>query len=266
MIRLLSTDFDGTLVDHFAVPPVSADLLDTLERCRNKGILWAVNTGRTLEHIVEGLKQFGFPVSPDFVLTTEREVFRRTRDDGWEDFGDWNSRCARAHSHLFQLAAPLLKEIVAFVETETEAQVIYDGLAFIGLVTRDDSEMDRVVAFIEKVRDRVPQFHYQRNTIYLRFCHVEYHKGAALGELTRLLDLEPRNIFAIGDHLNDIPMLDRRYAHWVACPGNSIDAVKEAVWRSNGYVARSSHSEGVLEALRHFENGDSLWARVADCE
>ena len=97
MIRLLSTDFDGTLVDHEAQPPVVEALFAAIDAVRARGGLWAVNTGRELHHIVEGLQQFRFPIEPDYVLTAEREVFHRAADGRWQDYGDWNQRCAAAH-------------------------------------------------------------------------------------------------------------------------------------------------------------------------
>ena len=58
MIKLLSTDFDGTLVDHFTVPPVSPELFDLFRELRSRGVMWSVNTGRELHHIEDGLREF----------------------------------------------------------------------------------------------------------------------------------------------------------------------------------------------------------------
>jgi hydroxymethylpyrimidine pyrophosphatase-like HAD family hydrolase len=96
---------------------------------------------------------------------------------------------------------------------------------------------------------------YQRNTVYLRFCHVDYHKGAALAELARLLEVSRENIFASGDHHNDISMLDGRVAGMPSCPANAIEEVKSAVRAAGGYVAEKQHGAGVYEALMHFVNG-----------
>ena len=65
MIKLLSTDFDGTLVNHEEHPPVSAALFDLLVDLRGKGVFWAINTGRAVHHIVEGLAEYDFPLQPD---------------------------------------------------------------------------------------------------------------------------------------------------------------------------------------------------------
>jgi hydroxymethylpyrimidine pyrophosphatase-like HAD family hydrolase len=95
-------------------------------------------------------------------------------------------------------------------------------------------------------------FSYQRNTIYIRFCHEAYSKGTALGELARLLGLGHDAIFAAGDHHNDIPMLDGSFAKWVTCPSNSCEEVKLTVRTAGGYLAKGAASAGVVEALRHF--------------
>lgn len=252
MIKLISTDFDGTLVNHNEKPPVSPALFDLFLELRDKGVLWAINTGRAVHHIVEGLEEFQFPLQPDFMLTSEREVFRRKANGrGWEDFGDWNERCIRAHDELFLQAQPIMEEINNFLKKDTNALTIND-ISGIGLVASSENEMERIAEFIDSIRPRLPSFHYQRNTRYMRFCHSDYSKGAALGELGRLIGISKEEIFAIGDHYNDISMLNGRFARWVACPANSADAVKKIVSDAGGYVAINSCGRGVIEALKYF--------------
>jgi hydroxymethylpyrimidine pyrophosphatase-like HAD family hydrolase len=252
VIQLLSTDFDGTLVEHQGNPPVSTALFAALREVQERGGKWAVNTGRELHHIVDGLVEFDFPVQPDYVLTAEREVFHRSAAGKWQDFGDWNRRCIAAHDQLFSVAGPLLADIGEFIKKIPGTHPISMRGRLVGLITATDADMDRFCAFLERERVKVPGFQFMRNTIYVRFCHEDYSKGSALGELGRLLGLTRDEIFATGDHFNDIPMLDGRYAKWVACPGNAVDAVKQIVRDAGGYVARGQCSDGVVEALRHF--------------
>jgi HAD superfamily hydrolase (TIGR01484 family) len=251
-IRLLSTDFDGTVVNHDAQPAVVPEFFAALTEMRERGVQWAVNTGRVLWHIEEGLKELNFPIEPDYVLTSEREVFHRGADGRWQDFGDWNARCSAAHDELFQKAGTLLADIEAYLAAHTKAHPIYEGARLIGLAAESDDEMDGICAFLEKETARVPGFQFMRNSIYVRFCHEDYSKGTALAELARLTGLERGQIFAAGDHYNDLPMLDGRHARWVACPGNAVDAVKRTVTEAGGYVAQGACSAGILEALRHF--------------
>lgn len=252
MIKLLSTDFDGTLVDHGAIPPVSPELFQAFEDLKARGVQWAVNTGRVLWHVDAGLREFDFPIEPDFVLTSEREVFHRGPDGAWQDFGDWNQRCLQDHDWLFSQASPLLTDIHAEFDGESWAHFEFEGDRMIGIVTDTDTQMDGVCRFLERERVRVPGFNFMRNTIYLRFCHEAYSKGTALGELARLTGVTREEIFAAGDHYNDLPMLDGRFAQWVACPSNAVPAVKMAVTEAGGYVAQAECSAGVVEALRHF--------------
>lgn len=252
-IRLLSTDFDGTLVAHDYDPVLDPGCMELIRDLQKAGAQWAINTGRSVALLESGLLDFDFPVQPDFILTSERDVFRPSRNGGrWEAFGDWNERCAREHVELFNSAESVLGTIVDFVSQQTKARVIYTGAAPEGLIAASEEEMDRIVEFIDRAREAQPKFHYQRNTIYLRFCHADYHKGAALGELARLIGVPRENIFAAGDHHNDVSMLDGKFAGMPACPSNAIALVKQIVARAGGYVAQHAYGAGVREALLHF--------------
>ncbi len=252
MIKLLSTDFDGTLVCHHSQPGVTPALFTMLRDLRSVGIQWAINTGRALWHAEAGLKEYRFPIEPEFLLVEERDIYRRTRKGGWEPLGDWNTHAARDTDELFSLATPLLAEVLRFQECIDGAEAIYDRGHFIGSVTKTAADMDKLCAFLDKIRERLPLFNYQRNTIYVRFCHHAYSKGTALAELARHLEIGPEAIFAAGDHFNDLPMLDGIHAKHVACPINSCDEVKKLVRAAGGYIARGNASEGIVEALKHF--------------
>jgi hypothetical protein len=252
-IRLLSIDFDGTLVSRVSEPIFDERCMKLIGELQSKGVIFSINTGRSVDLLESGLTDFEFPVRPDFILTTEREVFRPgSNGEKWEPFGDWNERCARDHAELFSSAQSVLTEVVDFVTQKTKAQLLYHTEGLEGLRAENEEEMDRIIEFIEQARDPESKLHYQRNTIYLRFCHLDYHKGAALAELARLIDIPRQNIFAAGDHHNDISMLNGEVAGMPACPANAIDEVKTAVRGAGGYVARRQHGAGVREALEHF--------------
>jgi len=88
-----------------------------------------------------------------------------------------------------------------------------------------------------------------RNSIYFRFSHKFYHKGACLEAISSGLAILPPQIFVAGDHLNDLPMMDHRYARHIGCPSNSVDEVKKKVRAEGGYVASAKVAEGTVEAL-----------------
>ncbi|MBA2435301.1 MAG: HAD-IIB family hydrolase [Verrucomicrobiota bacterium] len=250
-IQLLSTDFDGTLVSHANDPVFDRECMELIRELQTGGAIWAINTGRSVGLLEEGLEDFAFPMLPDFILTSERDVFRPTQH-GWEPYGDWNARCAQAHAELYDSASSVFAEVVDFVSRRTKARVVYEADAVAGLIATNEEEMDRLAKFIDRAKAGEPKFHYQRNTVYLRFCHADYHKGAALEELSRLTEIPREATFAAGDHHNDISMLDGRYAAFPSCPANAIAEVKEAVRRADGRVAEKEFGAGVHEALQHF--------------
>lgn len=254
-IQIISTDFDGTLVTDR--PGLAPGLVEALDEHVRRGAFWAINTGRSLWHIVEGLREHRFPFSPHYVLTNEREIFRRSADhrdhDGWEDFGAWNERCALEHDEAFERSGGFFEEIRTYASGNRRVQIIEDGPIPEGLVADSERAMDEVIEYIEATRRDYPLLGYQRNTVYLRFCHINYHKGSALTELARLLDIPRDRIFAVGDNHNDLPMLDGVSAAMVACPVNAIREVKETVRAADGYIARHRAGAGVVEALAHFD-------------
>ena len=252
-IRLLSIDFDGTLVSRATDPVFDSQCLELIAALQEAGAIWAINTGRSVELLEKGLAEFALPIRPDFILTTERDVFRPGQNgDKWEPFGDWNQRCARDHADLFSSAGSVLAEFRDFATNKTKARLIYNSEGLEGLAAESEEEMERITEFIRQARTDHPKLDYQRNGIYLRFCHADYHKGTTLAELARLLDVARENIFAAGDHHNDVSMLDGRFAAMPACPANAIPEVQSAVSNSGGYVAQRHHGAGVHEALLHF--------------
>ena len=114
-IKLLSTDFDGTLVARTGGPVLDRQCMERIRELQMAGAVWVINTGRSVDLLESGLTDFAVPFRPDFILTSERDVFRPSRNGGaWEAFGDWNERCARDHRELFSAASSVLAEVVDF--------------------------------------------------------------------------------------------------------------------------------------------------------
>lgn len=253
-IRLISTDFDGTLIEHPSDGRCCPHFADVLEEHRAAGGLWAVNTGRGLAHAIEGIERFAGPFEPDFLLTNEREIFRRGPHGSWESHDEWNLVCHRRHNELFLRSGEIIERLRDLASQKAGITIIEEDDRPVGVVTDSEELIQEVAAFLDSERTGAPEFSYQRNTVYLRFCHVDYHKGSALGELTRMLDLSREEVFAAGDHFNDIPMLDGQFAAWVCCPSNAIAEVQDTVRRAGGYIARAAGATGIAEGWRHFHS------------
>jgi HAD superfamily hydrolase (TIGR01484 family) len=247
-LRLLSLDFDGTMIAPWEGEQtvVSQSLIGQLNHLRQKGTVIAMNTGRTLE-LVDRALEF-FPFRPDYALTTEREIYR-TAGSGWEPIVEWNEESRQSHDQLYRDAATLISEIENHLQARTRARLHRESDRLVGVVARDSLEMDGIITFLDTQRQQFSEFSYQRNGIYLRFCHVRFDKGSVLKGLQALLEIAPSETLAAGDNYNDLPMLRPEMARYLTCPFNSIPEVKAAVREGAGFVSARIGGEGLAEAL-----------------
>jgi hydroxymethylpyrimidine pyrophosphatase-like HAD family hydrolase len=247
---LLAFDFDDTLHHRHDQPSVGMDFFAAVRRLReDKAAVWGINTGRSLEYLVEGLIETEASFLPDFVIAREREIWVPDGSGGWGSLGDWNARCELDHGLVFEQSREFLLEMRGFVESQTSARWIEELGDPAGVIATHVSEIEVICAHMEIHGHREPDLAYQRNTIYLRFCHRDYHKGSALLEVARSLQLGPERTFAMGDGHNDMGMLCRSVAGMIACPANAIREIRQRVASQEGYVASASHSRGAVEAL-----------------
>jgi len=255
-IKLLSTDFDGTLFAEFENPPIPKSLLDLIAQLQARGVIWAINTGREMASLMEILGRARIPVKPDFLVLVEREIHEH-RNSQYIGLADWNDECQRSHEQLFIRVRQDLPRLRSWVDSQFSATVYEDAWSPFCLIAENNKDADAIHAYMEAYCAEVPNLQVVRNDVYARFAHSRYNKGTALEELSRRLGIFAANVFAVGDHLNDLPMLDLRYAQFLAAPANAIDAVKETVATRNGFVSSFSHGAGVDDSLRYFLGRDS---------
>ena len=58
-IKLISTDFDGTVHTDFEDPPVPSELESLIGALQQRGVIWIINTGRDLTSLLETLTKVG---------------------------------------------------------------------------------------------------------------------------------------------------------------------------------------------------------------
>jgi hypothetical protein len=247
-IKLISTDFDGTLFTEFENPPVPTRLQQIIGDLQARGAKWIVNTGRHMSSLMEALARAHVAIQPDFLVLVEREIYCH---DGSSYVGHaaWNNECARVHQELFERIRPDLPRLADWITSRFQATVYADAYSPFCLLAGNNGDADLIHEFLVEYARTVPTLTVVRNDVYARFSHEAYNKGAALAEISRQLGLGPEQVFAIGDHLNDLLMLRSDYARWLAAPANAMPQVKEAVHRQNGYVTALPHGNGVAEAL-----------------
>ena len=246
-LRLLCTDFDGTIAEHDN-KPISPIFFERLVAWRKRGPLyWVINTGRTFESLQEELTRRKAPIWPDWVVAVEREIWlvRDRRGVGWFE---WNHKCELLHTQLFESVRPLWKLVEDYMTRHTKAQLVEDAGSPLGIIASCEEEADEISAYITPLLKDWPMLVAVRNSIHFRFSHKFYHKGACLEAISNGIGILPLQIMAVGDHLNDLPMLERRYAHHLACPGNAVDQVKKKIQEQGGHISSADVAEGTVEA------------------
>lgn len=249
-IQLLSTDFDGTLYAEFENPPIPARLQALIGQLQGQGTKWAINTGRDMDSLMETLNRLRLDVEPDYLVLVEREVHEH-RNARYMGLESWNSACTTAHAELFARLQPELPRLSAWIKARFQTQIYEDPYSPFCLIAASNREMDVIHRYLDDFARSIPHLTLVRNDVYARFSHRAFNKGTALGELSRRLGLRAEAVFAAGDHLNDLPMLARAYAHFLAAPANAVPEVKETVLRQGGYVSGLSYGHGIAEALAY---------------
>ena len=250
-IQLISTDFDGTLFAEFESPPVPERLQELISCLQGQGAKWVINTGRDMSSLMETLGRGHLWVEPDFLVLVEREI-HLLQDSQYVAHEEWNQACTLAHAGIFAQVRPRLPEAIDWIKTRFRVHIYEDTFSPFCLIAANNGDADIIHAYLNDFCSIIPDLVLVRNDIYARLSHRAFNKGTAMGEIARKLGVPRKNVFAIGDHLNDLPMLSTEHAGCIAAPANAIPVVKTQVLQQNGFVSRFSQGSGVAEALEHY--------------
>jgi HAD superfamily hydrolase (TIGR01484 family) len=250
-IKLISTDFDGTLHADHEDPPVPLDLQHMIAALQARGAKWVINTGRDLSSLMETLGRARLRIKPDYVVVVEREIYCH-RDAQYVELPDWNQQCRVTHAELFKRIRRDVPRLMEWVNTRGRATVYEDTFSPFCIIAEHNEEMDAIQTMMDAYAASVPGLATVRNDVYARFSHIAFNKGTALAELARLLGVSTAETFAAGDHYNDIPMLSQTCARYIVCPDNAIPPIKELVRQQNGYVSHQPWGHGVARGLEHY--------------
>ncbi|MBL9140068.1 MAG: HAD family phosphatase [Verrucomicrobiales bacterium] len=250
-LKLISTDFDGTIFAEFENPPIPQSLQNLLGALRRRGALWVINTGRDLGSLLETLARAQLSVQPDALVLVEREIYVR-QDAHYLALASWNNACAKDHKELFARVASDLESLVDTLQSRHRATFYADAFSPLCVLAENQAVASAIHLELETYAKTVPKLTVVRNDVYIRFAHAGYNKGLALSEIARRLKIRTSETLAAGDHFNDLPMLDRERAHWLVAPANAIPEVKQRVLSFDGYVSSRPHGEGVAQGIEFF--------------
>jgi HAD superfamily hydrolase (TIGR01484 family) len=251
-IKLLSTDFDGTLHEESENPPIPFPAQEIIGRLQSKGMIWVINTGRDLPSLLSSLDRARLPNWPDFVVTVEREIHER-RDSEYVGLAEWNARCGQEHERVFAQVRPDVPRLADWINGRFEAKVYEDAYSPLCLIAQSSQDADVIHDYLDGYCGGIPDLTVVRNHIYARLSHANYNKGSALSEIARRVGVTPDETAAAGDQMNDLPMLSTTRARWLIAPSNAVEEVKAQVRQQDGYVSDEPHGFGLARGLERIE-------------
>lgn len=265
-IKLIAIDLDGTLLNEAReiTPTVKA----AIAAARRQGVKVVLATGRPLIGVRPYLRELALDVAGEFCLCNNGGLI--VHADSGEilfetalDYGDYRYLEALAREvgcHFHALDAERLftanRDISKYTVHESfitgiplhfcPAEAMDPTLRFPKMMMIDHPEV------LEAAITRIPPETFQRYTLlrsspfFLEILHRDVDKGKGIARLAQHLGIERQAVMCIGDHGNDLAMID--YAGLGVAMGNAEPAILAAAQ----YVTASNREEGVAQAIQRW--------------
>ena len=258
---LLASDMDGTLLN--SEHEVSRENIEALEYFTKNGGKFALATGRMI-HAINLYAQM-LPVNAPIIALNGAVVYDLAKNEVLH---------SRPHDRdIVEVVEGLARE---FPELGVEVVMLDRMYVCRGSeVSRIHCEIIRVPYVLTDVRDaegvcmkmnltqepecldraerylkaRYPDVFYivHSDVFYLEVLHAQANKGYGLKTIAELLGIERKNVYAIGDHFNDVELLNN--AGFAFAPANAEPGVKAAA----NLVVPSNNEHAIMHVIEYID-------------
>lgn len=264
--KLVVTDMDGTLLN--SEKKISCENLKAIKKLKNKGIKFAIATGRLDTMIKSYLREiendtpviccngalirnismnqfyYGNDIknenclqildickqySTPFVLYGENTVYSNSINPKIKFLYDYNSKVCDNDKVKINISNNVLDEFTG-KEKIFKILIINSNLELLEKISKQINNIKNLVA-------------YKSDVNFLDVMHSGVNKGNALNEISRILNIKKEEIIAIGDNHNDVSMLEN--AGYSIAMENGEQVAKDAA----DYITCSNDDSGVAKAL-----------------
>lgn len=261
MIKLVISDMDGTLIDRDEILTDTA--VQMAEALRKQGTLFTIATGRVESMAEDYVEKLGIQVPyiacNGVTIVKGNKIFKRNqiplkglRDivDKADSLGMSLVYSMNGKESVYKVTPWIEKQRIQFdryhrvhFPTEEEWETFYIDK----LMIMDDVREGAIAILEDMCRNLPEEYGFTRYTNKsVEIVHRSATKASALLELTKLLGVDCREVLAIGDHQNDIEMIQE--AGIGAAVANATEELKKAA----DYVADARCVDGVLEIVEKF--------------
>jgi len=236
-LRAVIYDVDGTLADHFRPPPRA--LRSLVADLDEAGVPQVLCSGKLHEYLGGMARGLGLTATGWVIGENGATIYDWT-SLGFETLGE----------HLADVHA--LRRLLW--EQHLDEEEFYEEPKFAGLTLfprdRDYARAERLLVQVQGLVAEhgwslVPEIHPDSAVDILQ---QGVNKGVAVRIVAERLGLEPGQLVAFGEGVNDLSMLETAFPMTVA---DAHLQVRELVSARGGYVAGAPGPEGVLEGFQY---------------
>ena len=253
MLKLIFSDLDDTLLD--SKKTVSDETINFIKDL--KDTLFIVNSGR-LPYNMELIKQY-IDLSNmvcgngAYIILDGKLIYSCCLDkkDAYEllDYAYSKGYSPRLYldSGLYITEeSKMLTAVKVNMVTKTKLFDLLknENVYKIAFYDRNVDNLEDIKCFIDSIKNIICEY---SDFDFLECHHKDTSKGNAIEIVSKLLNVKPDEILAIGDNENDLSTFNRGYHS--ACPSNANDKVKSAV----EYVSPfDCNHDSMVDIIKHF--------------
>lgn len=260
-IKLVASDIDGTLIDESEKIPLR--LIETVKKCRERGIGFALVTGRTRELAADIVKALGisvpyvvangacifrgetciysrgFQVLPilDILKEADREGLTVTVSDEYRERAVRQTDYVKGHQAL----GGRFQTYISLEDTDWEKE------RFQKIMIMDENRTGKIARYQQLMK------RYSRDYWVTTYSDMAVelgpkgcNKATGLKALAEILGIAMEEVMACGDFLNDIEMIQE--ASIGVAVANAAPELKE----KSDYVTKEQYCYGVIEAIEKY--------------
>ena len=174
---------------------------------------------------IEKVEKIAEKFSVGMITHTKTGMFCRVNDKDWETITSLEWMKGEKVDHARRIED---------VKTDVQGEIIRLDIF---------AEVDWLAAIWQEVNESIPDVHAIKMKRSIEISHDGMHKGTALTTMSQLLGIPLKNIMAVGDSLNDIPLLQ------AAGYGVAMGTAPAALRKTADSVVPSADENGLVKAL-----------------
>ena len=250
--RLLVLDFDGTSDDGADLPGIHPEVQAVLERATSLKWRWVINSDRTRADLLRVVSELPIELRPEALIAHQRTIDFADERGGYLPHKSWNEESKASYGSLGLQLKPYIGAWIKEVHESFDVRLDLSTHDSLGFVVHSDA----VPALRTKLNNWMKCFDEAEVSSNHESCfivHRKFCKGRATREVARQLFTKRTHVAAIGDALNDLPMLIQETSGAAGCPASACPTVRRYVkCRSQGLVAQSDGALGTVEILKEW--------------